>query len=145
MPYISCDEAFCEEKEYTGHDCWSDHWVHAPLPENAKMKEPRRDFFYIHDTKYPTTVAYDINWDESEHGDIKVTYATAHCSVDKDNFNKKLGRLIASGRLNKRPMHLSIQTKLDYSGDMWHIIRHAIKNQVLYTKIRELHERHALR
>lgn len=30
MPYISCDEAFCEEKAYTGHDCYADHWVAGP-------------------------------------------------------------------------------------------------------------------
>lgn len=31
MPYISCDEALCDEKAWTGHDCFSDHWEPDPL------------------------------------------------------------------------------------------------------------------
>ena len=27
MPYISCDEALCDEKAYFGYDCHGDHWV----------------------------------------------------------------------------------------------------------------------
>ena len=35
MPYLSCDDAGCEEKSYTGYDCYGDHWVPDPVPEWA--------------------------------------------------------------------------------------------------------------
>lgn len=36
MPYISCDDAFCEEKALTGHDCYSDHWI-PPVVKTSRM------------------------------------------------------------------------------------------------------------
>ena len=36
MPYLSCDDAFCDEKAMTGSDCQSDHWV-APTSNEQSV------------------------------------------------------------------------------------------------------------
>ena len=37
MPYVSCDEVGCEEMEYLGCDCGSDHWVRELPPEDSEV------------------------------------------------------------------------------------------------------------
>ena len=36
MPYVSCEEVGCEEMEYLGCDCGSDHWVRELPPEDSE-------------------------------------------------------------------------------------------------------------
>jgi len=42
MPYISCEDAYCEEQALTGHDCQSDHWVSEP-EDKERTAEVVRD------------------------------------------------------------------------------------------------------
>ena len=100
-----------------------------------------RDFFYIRNISHPTTVVYDVDWENSSDGSIKVLYGVSHCWAYKDQFSKRLGRKIAVGRLTSKPSVIYIDEEIDLdSGTMWHNIRQAIAKPVLI-KITEIRAR----
>lgn len=72
--------------------------------ENIKFKHFRYltdDEGQTFDTKGGTTVAFVDETPEKGDGQPHTfRYAVAHCH-EKDNFNRRIGRLISSGRLKK--------------------------------------------
>ena len=70
------------------------------------MPDPNRVMFHHQrreaEGKKPFTVAFRRNGNH-------VDFAFAYCSP-RDNFNRKLGRMIAEGRLNKHPISVPAAT-----------------------------------
>lgn len=50
------------------------------------------------ETKGGTTFAFEV---EDGVGTLRVKFAAAHCHGDKQNFDRKIGRLVAEGRYKK--------------------------------------------
>jgi hypothetical protein len=95
------------------------------------MPEQNCDFFYLRNASHPTTVAYKVDWKRSDdskakQSDLRILFAAAYCS-HKDSFSKKIGRTIASGRLNRGLDHTGIIYIRDIDttkpGQMWYNIR----------------------
>jgi len=102
-----------------------------------------QDYFYIFDEKYSTTVAYTVNSYDPDRQVAEISIGAAHCYLDKDSFNKKLGRTIASGRLNKKPTEIAvaIAPKPQNPSEFWRTVRYAISSYFTNGKIRALHNR----
>jgi hypothetical protein len=102
-----------------------------------------RDYFYIREEDYPTTVAYEVDWDASTDGAILVRYGVACCCARKDNFSKKLGRKIATGRLENKPSMLTVEIPVDHTGEMWLNIRKRLQHHAEKEWIYVLRARHS--
>ena len=108
------------------------------------MSEQNCDFFYLRNASHPTTVAYKVDWKRSsdsnaERSDLRILFAAAYCS-HKDSFNKKIGRTIASGRLNHGLNHTGVIYVRDIDmtkpSQMWYNIRLHVGRAVTTASIR---------
>ena len=87
-----------------------------------------RNFFYIRDVSHQTTVAYKIVHHTQNR--ISILYAAAFCSP-KDQFTKKLGRTIATGRLDKNPTKGDTLLSFKNIGELHRNVRIMIRNRIL--------------
>ena len=68
---------------------------------NVKMNDTRFVFVQVPRRRNPAVVAYRAT--ESSNGEITIKYGVSFCH-NNDRFDRSLGREIASGRLNRRPL-----------------------------------------
>jgi len=92
--------------------------------DNVKFKH----FRYLtdgstYDTKGGTTVAYvDETPSQNDDEPHVFRYAVAHCHV-KDNFNKRVGRLISSGRLKKGMNQVRICLPANLHDELYNVVQ----------------------
>lgn len=102
---------------------------------------------FVHDRDNGVTFGYVV---EQLADRLKVYAAVSVCS-ERDNFNRKIGREVVTGRLNcarlnaHYPHHeeFFLSGKLPESGEQWRYFEDAVINQMYHLRTAAHYEEHA--